>query len=270
MSKDLGDGFRADSGFIPQVGVREGYGEAGYTFRPEGPVRRVRTFLIADYTADRDGDLAFRGVSPGLGLDGRWSSFVRLRAGFDRVRSGERVFSMEKLFYTAEWTPSRVFSRVSINGEIGDQVDFANHRPGSGGTLNLFSAIRPSDHLELRIDASRRWLDVDEGDARGRLLTANVARLRGQYTFNARSYLRLIGQWAETERDPALYLREVPARDGGLSGSALFAYKLDWQTVLFLGFNDDRALLVAEDGRNESFEPSGRQVFLKVSYAFQR
>ncbi|HEX2254947.1 MAG TPA: DUF5916 domain-containing protein [Thermoanaerobaculia bacterium] len=268
--KDLADEFRADSGFIPQVGVREGYGEAGYTYRPEGPVRRVRTFLIADYTADRDGDLAFRGVSPGVSLDGRWSSFLRLRAGFDRVRSGERVFSQEKLFYTAEWTPSRVFSRVAVDGEIGDQVDFANHRPATGGTLNLFSAIRPSDHLELRIDASRRWLDVDEGDARGRLLTAQVARLRGQYTFNARSYLRLIGQWAESERDPALYLGEVTARDGGLSGSALFAYKLDWQTVLFVGFSDDRALLGAEDGRVERFEPAGRQAFLKISYAFQR
>ena len=53
-------------------------------------------------------------------------------------------------------------------------------------------------------------------------------------------------------------------RDGSFNGSALFAYKLNWQTVLFLGYGDDRELLA-----NGTYTRSGRQLFLKVSYAFQ-
>src|SRR5262249_13935505 len=41
--KDFGDEFRADDGFVPQVGYRQTYGEAGYTIRPTtGLVRRER------------------------------------------------------------------------------------------------------------------------------------------------------------------------------------------------------------------------------------
>jgi hypothetical protein len=34
--KDFGTGFRADNGFVPQVGYRENQAEAGWTFRPGG------------------------------------------------------------------------------------------------------------------------------------------------------------------------------------------------------------------------------------------
>ena len=54
-------------------------------------------------------------------------------------------------------------------------------------------------------------------------------------------------------------------KSGDFSGSALFAYKLNWQSVLFLGYGDDRVL----DERSH-LQQTGRQLFVKVSYAFQR
>ncbi len=59
----------------------------------------------------------------------------------------------------------------------------------------------------------------------------------------------------------------IPAapREGDFSGSALYAYKLNWQTVLFLGYGDERT--VSEPGR---LVPAGRNFFVKVSYAFQK
>ena len=245
---DYAEGFRADTGFVPQVGTREGYGEIGHTVRPEsGPIRRWRTFLFSDYTADRDSELVFRGVSPGFAFDGRWSSFVRLRYAADRVRTGDRVFSTDKLIYTFEVSPTRAISRLSLEGDLGDQVDFANHRLGSGGTVTADATLRPGNRVELVLSAGRRWLDVDEpaagGGRGGRLFTADLARLRTQYSFSARSYLRLIADWVETERDPSLYTDAVDRTSGGLAGSVLFAFKLNWQTVLFLGYADNRQIV---------------------------
>ena len=127
--------------------------------------------------------------------------------------------------------------------------------------------MRPTDHLQLALSASRRVLDVDdpESGARGRLFTADVARLRAVYMVNARTWVRLIGEWAGDERDPALWSEPVDAKSADFAGSAVFAYKLNWQTVLFLGYGDEREL----DGAYELQEAS-RELFLKVSYAFQR
>ncbi|HEX9304915.1 MAG TPA: hypothetical protein VGA31_10745, partial [Thermoanaerobaculia bacterium] len=117
----------------------------------------------------------------------------------------------------------------------------------------------------LRFDGSRRYLDVDTEDGRsGRLFTASVARLRTQYTFNARAFLRIIGQYVETKRDPSLYTFAVLRTEGDFNSSILLAYKLNWQSVLFVGYGNDRT--VSEEDR---LEKARRQLFLKLSYAFQ-
>ncbi|HEX9669001.1 MAG TPA: DUF5916 domain-containing protein [Thermoanaerobaculia bacterium] len=263
---DVDDEYRADNGFRPQVGYRSGFGEAGYTFRPTGFLRRLRTFLLANYSEDYDGALLTSQISPGVGMDGRWNSFMRFRYAFDEVASGAETFEREQFHFTIEASPSRRVSSISLFGNVGEEVDFLHSRLGDGGTASLRLTINATDHLELRVNGDRRWLDVRAADGRhGRLFTADVGRLRATYTFTARAFLRLIGQWVETENDPALFAVEVPERSGGFSGSALFAYKLNWQTVLFVGYGDNRALL---DG--DRLEPADRQVFLKVSYAFQR
>ncbi len=105
-------------------------------------------------------------------------------------------------------------SRASdLRGQFGDEVDFANDRLGDGGTLLLEADLRPTDHVALALSLNRRWLDVNDAElGSGRLLTSQVARLKAVYTFNAKSWLRLIGQWVETERDPSLYYDEVDMR----------------------------------------------------------
>lgn len=69
----------------------------------------------------------------------------------------------------------------------------------------------------------------------------------------------------QVRRDPSLWIQAVVARDGSFAGSALFSYKLNWQSVLFVGYGDARAL----DEVNDTLLPTGRQFFVKVSYAFQ-
>jgi len=121
-------------------------------------------------------------------------------------------------------------------------------------------------HLELLLLQAERILNVDDAAGGGkRLFTAQVSRVRGTYTFTARSFVRVIGQYVSTHRDPSLYLADTPATSGSFSGSALLAYKLNWQSVLFVGYGDDREL-----SDLNRFEKADRQFFVKVSYAFQR
>ncbi len=264
--RDVDGEFRADNGFVPQVGYRRGVGEIGRTFRPrEHAVRRLRLFTYGTWEEDERGRPLYREVVPGFGLDAPWNSFVRVELAWSEIRSGERLIESRQVRPTIEIRPGRRLARVLVEGNYGDQVDFANGREASGGTLGITSDLRPSDHLQLGLTLNRRWLDVDApGGGDGRLLTAQVARLRAVYTFDARTWLRLIGQYVETERDPELYSFAVERRSGGFSGSLVFAYKLNWQTVLYLGYADNRVL-----DESEELQRADRQAFLKVSYAFR-
>lgn len=267
---DLSDEFRADLGFVPQVGYRELYVESGRTIRwVDKPIRRLRLFTFGDRSETQDGELLVQEIVPGFGLDATWNSFVRFEFSFNEVRNAGRTFKRFQFLPRFELRPGKVVQQIVLFGAVGDDVDFANNRPGSGWRVTLDGRFQPSDHINLRLSGSRRVLDVDEGGSK-RLFTADVARLRAVYNFNARSWLRLIGEWQEVERDPTIYTFDVAAREAGFASSALFAFKLNWQTVLFLGVGEERLLADRDPNGREELEPSGRQLFLKVSYAFQR
>ena len=190
---------------------------------------------------------------------------MRFEFAFDEVLAVEKTFDRFQIRPTFDVRPGKVLQRVLVQGRCGDEVDFAHDRAGDGVTLQTQLELRPTDHLQLIANYDRRWLDVEtEEGLAGRLFTAEVARLKGVYTFNPRLWLRLIGQWTETERDPRLWTDEVVAREGDFAGSAVFAYKLNWQTVLYVGYEDTRALDEVDD-----LQPAERQAFFKISYAFR-
>ena len=271
--ENLADEFRADNGFVPQVGYQTLYLEGGRTFRwDDAPVSRLRLFTFADRYDDQDGELLSQEVVPGFGLDATWNSFVRFEFAFDEVVNAGEKFERFQLRPRFEVRPGKIVQQIVLFGAVGDDVDFANNRPGEGWRVTLNGTFQPTDHLNLQLSGSRRVLDVEaEGElGGGKLFTADVARLRAVYNFNSRMFLRYIAEWQATDRDPTLYTFDVLAQQEAFGNSLLFAYKLNWQTVLFLGLGEERLLEERDPASNADLEPSGQQVFFKISYAFQR
>ena len=63
------------------------------------------------------------------------------------------------------------------------------------------------DHLEISLLDNQQWLYVDDATGASReLFDASVSRVRATYNFTARSFVRVIGQYVTTTRDPSLYL----------------------------------------------------------------
>jgi hypothetical protein len=265
---EVGEDFRADNGFIPQVGYREGYFELGRTVRPKDHFfSRLRVFTIDYVDVEPDGDVLVRRTSLGSGMDGRWNSFFRVELNRDELRVGDALLQRLRPYLYLEASPGRIVNFLTAEAYVGDEIDFANGREGSGTTLVGTLTVRPTDQLELRANASRRWLDVETADGRsGRLFTAEVERLRGTWSFSSRAFLRLIGQYVQTRRDVSLYDAPPDAKEAAFSFSALFAYKLNWQTVLYAGWGDEQTFAAVTD----RLEKSGRQAFAKLSYAWQR
>jgi hypothetical protein len=264
--RDFGDGFRADTGFVPRVGYREGHFTGGWNFYPEGLLSQATPQLIYVYSADQQGRLLERLTEPFVFVNGKLNLQAWAGLRFLTERTGEQLLSTTSAEFFAQFDPSRTFTRVGVQGNVGQAVDLANVQVGNGVDLSAFVTLRPAARLTLQLLAARRSLDVPRpGGGEGRLFTSSVARVRALVHFSARAYLRLIGQWVGTTSDPSLYPYPVDPDEGGFQGSALFTYKINWQTALYVGYGDERALDAQDDLR-----PTSRQVFAKISYAFQR
>jgi hypothetical protein len=271
---DIGDEFRADVGFVPQVGVRSSTAALGRSFWfEEGPFRRIHPFLRVTDTEGTDGSLLLRRFDPAIEIQGLWNGYFSYERRTDRVRAGSRLFDAGYSVVNLQLSPSQRFGDVALSVTSGGDVDFDNQRPAHSLSLDVQGTVRPTDHLSLQLNGDRRWLDVSPtgggpgGPETARLFTADIARVKATYTFTSRIALRLIVQRTLTTRDVALYnpALGVLAREQDVTGSALFSYKLNWQTVVFLGYSDDRSLAA-----DDQLAPAGRELFFKVSYAFQR
>lgn len=281
--RDISDGFRADTGFVPQVGYRETFGSTGWTVRPKNFVSRVRTFAQVDRQVERSGAALSRDVQIGAGMDSKGNGFMQFRYIDDSVRTkGGALISRRQVGYVLQFSPSVFLAQISAMGMVGEDIDFDNSRPGRGPTINLSATVRPTNHLELAVIANEQWLNVDDAaGASRRLFTARVSRLKGTYTFTSRLFTRVIAQYVSTDRDPTLYIDAVDARSGDFTGSLLFAYKLNWQSVMYFGYGDAHELTEPAQfplpagqfgmtSRGRYLAPIDRQLFVKVSYAFQR
>jgi hypothetical protein len=260
---DIGNDFRADLGFIPQVGYREASGYYGLRFYPEHSIFSfVRPSILVDQQDDQSGNTLFRQVSLGVGVNG-----VRNLAAGLLVRPGEQVLVNGKLLeqsyaiWNAEIDPSRRFTRIIFQLRHGQSIDFANGRVGNGPSAQFTAIFRPIDQTTFEIDANREWLNADGGP----IYTAQVERLRALYSFTANSLVRAIVQYNDVNRNQSRYLFPVPQHSGAFLGSILYSYKLNWQTVLFVGYGDDRTLTEQND-----LVKQDRSLFFKVSYAIQR
>lgn len=261
-AKQLGKDFRADLGFLPQVGYREFDGSFGLRFFPTHGLRFIRPSIFVDQQTDLDGRTIFQQVSLGVDMNGPRN----LQAGFN-VRPGESVFVRSDQrdatygSFFVQFDPSRRFTRVGIQGRVGQSVDFANDRVGRGASILALATLRPIDRLTLDLQANREWLDADGG----RVFTAQVERLKTTYSFSAKSLVRGIVQYVSTERSPERYSFPVDRHSGNFLGSLLYSYKLNWQTVLFVGYGDDRIITPQNDLVRQD-----RSLFFKVSYALQK
>jgi hypothetical protein len=262
-AKNFGDQFRADNGFVPQVGFRSNFVGAGYTFRPSGFFSRFRTFVDGDYDSLQDGSMLHRLMDGGFGADGKFSSFTRVWFSYEKFRVNNRMLPRRVVFFTEQFSPNRILSQISLDGYAGQDIDYVNARTGRGANFTYGATIRPTNHFEVGISNALSWLDVN-GD---RLFTAQAERLTLRYTFNAKMFVRAILQNVRANQNVWLYgPTVVDQHSGDLATQFLWAYKLNWQTVVYAGYGDlqEAAALGGDLLR------SNRQFFVKVSYAFQQ
>ena len=98
---------------------------------------------------------------------------------------------------------------------------------------------------------------------------ANLSQLRAVYNFNVRTFFRAIVQYQNVERNPGKYAATVQREAKTLFTQLLLSYKVNPQTVVFLGYSDNSLGVLTQDLVRTELSRNGRTFFLKLGYAWR-
>jgi hypothetical protein len=142
---------------------------------------------------------------------------------------------------------------------LGDAVDYEHVRPGDVVVIEPSLTLNPGRHLQFDLAHGFEQLDV----AAGRLYRANLSRLTARWQLDRRTQIRLISQYLDVEREVELYAAEVARREKRLTHQLLFSWKLNPQTVAFVGYSD-----AAFGDQRTALARATRTYFVKLGYAW--
>lgn len=153
---------------------------------------------------------------------------------------------------------------VNADITLGDKIDYRNNRLGKIKRISSELNWNINKHLEVKLEQTFRQLDA-EGE---NVFIARLTDLRTTYQFNVQSFLRLSLIFNNTSRNSNNYLYSAPEdverHSKSLSSELLYAYKINPQTVFYLGYSDQHY----SDETIQDLTQEQRSIFMKFSYAW--
>ncbi len=256
---ELDPEFRADSGFVPRVDVKTTEGSLYRRVWGDGNTWYDQLIIgtNADYSEDFDGRKTDENLQVFVDYVGPYQTFVEVTASTGQELFRDTLYDTDTQSAELQVKPTGdlVFS---LRGETGEAIDFTNAQPADFWEIQPGMELRVGRHVNLRLDHIRQKLDVDGGE----LFTVDLSQLFLVYQFNTRAFVRAIFQYQDLERNADAYSVPVDEEAEDLFTQLLFSYEVNPQTVLFLGYNDNR-----EGTQELSLTQRDRTFFLKVGYA---
>lgn len=266
-ARSFSPGFRADAGFVPQVDIRSVNGWLDRRFWGDGDTWYTRIVTSGGFwhNESTSGRLNGAGLWANLSVEGPHQSNVWINPNLRRQHFEGFTYEFSQLWFGGGIRPTGQLE-FGFFGMAGGEVDFANSREASQVQVTPNVTFRVGRRVDLRLSNSYRRLSTPGGEE---VFRANVSQLRAVYNFSPRAFLRAVLQRRTTTRNPEQYGEPVDRSQGSLFSQLLFSYKLNPQSVLFLGYSDNRRELTDFDLVEIPLTQSSRSFFLKLAYAWR-
>lgn len=261
-AQSVSRGFRADNGFFAQSGYRAVNTLLIDKRGAVGPLRELNLYVFGERKLDERGALIVANSSIGAWMAGPFDSELDLHVrprSRTRVAEGGAVHETTRAGGRIGITPGPVVARISLEAEVGEQIDVEGGRVGKGGNASLLLRLRLSDRVELEQSWSSGW--ARDRDSGRQLYREQAAQLIGIVHFSARDTVRLIAQAARMRRDPAQYAHAVASSSDSATASLVYGHTPSLGTAAYLGVTRSR-------GETPGYQPLRRanEAFLKLSW----
>jgi len=276
-------GFRSDLGYIQRVDMREVEQEISYAWHPKkSTVLRVSADIEANALWNFRGQIQDWQIGPGVGVElaGQTEVYAGYHRAFERFEDIEFNRYSAFLHGSTQW-----LSWLTLNGEasFGSAI---NYYPAAGSPPSLASEVSVQAGLtfkpasRLRFDLAYLYSQLSTRDTPvvcgctpppgGTIFTDHIARVRANYQFSRPLSFRGILDYETVKPNDALVSLERARR---LNLDLLLTYMVNPWTAVYLGYTDAYRNWLAPGlterpsaAGSAPLTPTGRQVFLKVSY----
>lgn len=259
---DRSPDFRADFGYVPRVDYRRGVAALNRVFWGDrgGWFNRVSVGLQGSVIYDYQGELTDRELQVNTIYMGPLQSTVYLALQRNQEFYLGNLYDLNQFVGQAEMKPTGGL-RFSLMAMGGDTIDYQNARAANLLLMGPFAEVSLGRHVNFNLRHNFQKLSLEEG----RIFTANLTQMRFIINFSTRMFVRAIVQYLHLDNNPELFLYEVTPLTETVFTQLLFSYKLNPQTVFFLGYSDNALGMTGLD-----ITRSDRTFFLKLGYAWTR
>ncbi|MET0281681.1 MAG: DUF5916 domain-containing protein [Steroidobacteraceae bacterium] len=259
--QQIDPGFRADLGFMGQVGFEKSLLGARHNWYRDGKaIHSIKLEGDFDVTHRYDGQLLEREWESAVTLQGPMQSSFGLHALTRQRFWSNQLFDEHYANIDAEFRPS---GRLLLGAfaSTGTFLDLLAARSGRRVTVETWGNVNLGRGVNLEWDLTRQRMRRDGGTAfRTTLLNGG-----GSWQFTPAQRVRFTLQGSEVLRNQALYAEPVNAKARDWALQLVYSYKISPRTALYAGGTYGAFL---DDDNREMFGNT-RSVFLKLSYGWQ-
>jgi hypothetical protein len=259
---DLSPGFRADFGYIPRVDTRTGHWElTRYFWGKQGSwYDMILLGALGGATFDYDGNRTDSDVHVFSLYRGPLQTELSVIYARKRELYANTKYDMDQCQITGDIKPTGGL-RLYMRTHFGDMIDYSNLRLAWHMILNPAVEFNLGRHFNVNLRHNYMYMSF-QGDE---IFTANLTQLRLIYNFSVRIFVRAFIQYQDISNNPDLYTSPVLPKSNTIFTQLLFSYKLNPQTVLFIGYSDDYLGYTGIDILQKN-----RMFFVKIGYAWLR
>lgn len=256
----VGNDFRADLGFIPQVGYAMTDAGAGYSWIPQpgGWFSYLRLATGVTDTREEGNGLLYRDAKIRLEYEGPMQSHAFVRLVHRREAYNGSLFDQDEVQLHTCMKPGGD-TYVYIDATFGGRVDYANTRLARRVRVGPGMVRNFGRHLSVDLSGTLERMR----EHREELYNARIARAAVAYQLTTRAMVRAIVQLVDYDYNTALYTDGRDSRQKELYSQLLASYKINPQTVLFVGYSD-----AAAGTQEYPLTKTSRTVFTKIGYAW--
>jgi len=252
--------FRADSGFVPRVDTRRAeFGFIPYIWgKKEGWFHKMSFLFWGQRITDFQNTLTNQDFELAYQYEGPLQTLLRQAFTLRKELFLGTVYDFHTMDTLFEIKPAGGVG-FFLFARYGGAIDYNNSRAAHSVYINPAVDLSPGKHVNISLNHTYERLSA-EGE---RIYTANLFQAQIIYNFNVRSFFRAVFQYTHIDRNLDLYVSSAEPLTKKLFTQFLFSYKLNPQTVLFLGYSDNYSNFV----KSIDITRKNRTFFLKIGYA---